>query len=288
MSPIVPTMSPSLSMAAAMLHFPSGVSSCCQALPTNVAATRPFSDVTKPHDVVLPRPSPVGFPSLGFASVEREPSAPITNRFPSPSMPSTRPARRSRGIARCRRPEPRREPKARRRIPHPDVRRHPKPPRRRRRPRRRAPASTLQPTLASASAGRRTNAVSRHRRHERPTNLPMHVGNTSGRYQTRSCRRLETFDRSVIAVNYFCRPTTTILADAARGGCRPRRPREGWERRVNRRALVIISPWPSWTCPYLLPCRSGLVGAEAGTGELQDDRVVNESVDGCRRRSWDF
>jgi hypothetical protein len=37
----------------------------------------------------------------------------------------------------------------------------------------------------------------------------------------------------VIDVNYFCRPTTTILAAAARGGCRPRRPREGWERRVD-------------------------------------------------------
>jgi len=34
-------------------------------------------------------------------------------------------------------------------------------------------------------------------------------------------------DWLLIGVNYFCRLTTTILAGAARGGCRPRRPREG-------------------------------------------------------------
>jgi hypothetical protein len=38
----------------------------------------------------------------------------------------------------------------------------------------------------------------------------------------------------LIDVNYFCWPTTTILAGAACGGCRPRRPREGRKRRVDR------------------------------------------------------
>ena len=45
-------------------------------------------------------------------------------------------------------------------------------------------------------------------------------GSSSDRGVSQEIKRL-------IDVNYFCRPTTTILAGAARGGCRPRRPREG-------------------------------------------------------------